>query len=90
MTKDNIDEIEEMTEEQIAEAMEMTGLDREDVLTMNVLGQKVRNFALENASEGDKVSLKQIAIAAIATKMAGSWMEMVVQIESGLEDEDAA
>ncbi len=81
MSADTENNVEPMPKDVLEMLMDM-GMDETQAEQTGLLGQKVRNFVLENIGNGDMVSPADLAVAGIACQMTGAWFR-------GVADEQA-
>ena len=62
--------------------MKSTGMSEEQAEQMGTLSQKIRNFAIDNVVDGDMISPADIALAGLAAKMSGNWLEQAAVAEA--------
>ena len=62
--------------------MKQTGMSAEQAEIMGTLSQQIRDFAIDNVCEGDRISPADIVLAGLAAKMAGNWLEQAAIAEA--------
>lgn len=78
MIADTEDNIEPMPKDVLKILMDM-GLTEEQAEMAGFLGQKIRNYCLENIGKDDLVSPAELAIAATACRMTAAWFDYAAE-----------
>lgn len=82
--------IEPMPKDVLEEIKAQTGMGDEQVERMGVLSQRIRDFAIDNVCDGDMISPANLAVAGLAAKMAGNWLQqMAIEHAGGLPEDSS-